>query len=889
MDDSRSIADDSNAERVFLEYLAQRAAGGAQDLDELCRAHPAEDAALRALAARWQLLERLRGVALAPGAADAHAGTGARAELDGLDRARRPIERYRVGDELARGAQGAIHRATDLDLDRELAMKVLHGGGPGSTSSRSIGRFLEEARVTAQLDHPGIVPIHDVGLDAGGRLFFTMKLVRGISMQDALARRGESGSPWSLARLVEALTRVADAMSFAHDRGVVHRDLKPSNVMLGGYGEVYVMDWGLARSPRTAASDGFHAHARTSDSAHGSSALTQAGDVVGTPHYMPPEQARGELDEVGPTADVYALGALLYHVLAGRAPYAHADRSAAAHEVLARLRAGPPEPLARAAPAAPTELAAICDKAMARASADRYADMRSLAADLRAWLEGRVVRAYESGAWPELKKWVRRNRALAAASAAALCAIVGGLAWSSRVESIGRRNAERAQARADATLVDLKRLSELRRLAELEERARTLWPPHPAQLGPLRAWLGAARELAAHSVDHERVLAELRSGSAPATGLEREWWQETLTELAHKLRDFAAQRIPDVERRIAFAESLEQRTLVEPRAAWDEARAIAASSDRYAGLALVPQLGLVPLGVDPQSQLLEFWHVQTGARPARGADGRIAPSDEMGVVLVLLPGGAFRFGAQATDPDAPNYDPAAAVDEKPILDLQLEPFLISKYELTQRQWSNLGEPNPSSYPAGVEIAGVTATWHNPQTNISWERATEVLARAALELPSEPQWEYAARAGTSDPWWTGRERESLRGAANIGDASAARAGANWPGLDEWPEFDDGFPLDAPVGRFRANAFGLHDVMGNVQEWCRDGYGLYPTERDASGSPRTRMLDTEGRFAPVIRGSSFGYGPSTARVARREAGEVGFGTNFLGVRPVLRLAR
>jgi serine/threonine protein kinase len=249
----------------------------------------------------------------------------------------RPRIAGRYGDEqeIARGGMGAILRVHDHDLHRELAMKVmleeLGGAEPDSSeATRLRARFLEEAQVTGQLDHPGIVPVHELGLDAQGRLYFTMKLVRGRDLRAVYEqlRKGEDG--WNLPRALGVLLRVCEAMAFAHDKGVIHRDLKPANIMVGRFGEVYVMDWGLARvlgssashDRRPDASESRVVSARQETARSGDSSLaTLDGDIVGTPAYMSPEQALGRIEELGPRSDVYSLGAMLYELIAGHMPY----------------------------------------------------------------------------------------------------------------------------------------------------------------------------------------------------------------------------------------------------------------------------------------------------------------------------------------------------------------------------------------------------------------------------------------------------------------------------------------------------------------------------------------------------------------------------------------
>jgi tetratricopeptide (TPR) repeat protein len=363
---------------------------------------------------------------------------------------RRP-DRYEIEGELARGGMGAIHSVVDRDLRRRIAMKVALAVGGDAKSADAIeadrlARFLDEAQITGQLDHPGIVPVHELGLDGSGRVYFTMRLVRGRELGKIfeLARRGEEG--WTQPRALNVLLRVCEAIAYAHSKGVVHRDLKPSNVMVGRFGEVYVMDWGLAKVLGRAEA-AIPRGPRLSDGPT-PPLMTAAGDVMGTPAYMSPEQARGENDCVDERTDVYAVGAILYQFLAGHAPYGDSKDRQHGRSTWLSLLDGPPTSLRALRVDLPPELVAICERAMERDLSRRYQDISSLAADLNAWLEGRVVRAYETGAWAEARKWVRRNRALSIASAAAILILIGGTITSSLLYVRASDNAETAERRA---------------------------------------------------------------------------------------------------------------------------------------------------------------------------------------------------------------------------------------------------------------------------------------------------------------------------------------------------------------------------------------------------------------------------------------------------------
>lgn len=420
-----------------------------------------------------------------PGVRDAARRPGDGPAIPGLTAAQ--ASRYRMEGEIARGGMGAILKVWDTDLRRALAMKVILGDeervADGSTAEIRLSRFLEEAQITGQLDHPGVVPVHELGVDKGGRVYFTMRLVKGRDLGEIIqkARTGEDG--WSLTRALNVLHRVCETMAYAHAKGVVHRDLKPENVMVGQFGETYAMDWGLARVlgqpdgeaqrrrilANSAASFVLtkrHEQAKDSDSG----TRTQDGSVLGTPYYMPPEQAAGELETIGPQSDVYAMGAILYHLLTGKRPYEQVPNKTMLGIVQAVLD-GPPIPVHKLDPKVPPELVAICERAMARLPKDRYPSMVDMAADLQAYLEFRVVHAYQSGAIAEFLKWVRRNRGFSAAIAAlVLVAVVGlaALAWTESEKAVAIAAAqERTQAARDLALRNLREANEQGYLANV--------------------------------------------------------------------------------------------------------------------------------------------------------------------------------------------------------------------------------------------------------------------------------------------------------------------------------------------------------------------------------------------------------------------------------------
>ena len=298
---------------------------------------------------------------------------------------------YVLGLEVARGGMGRILAARDLRVGRPVAVKELLG-----RSRQLAARFEREARVTARLQHPGIVPIYEIGRWPDGTPFYSMRMVEGRTLREAI-----DAAPTLAARLalLPAIVAASEAVAFAHSQRVIHRDLTPSNVLVGSYGETVVIDWGLAK-------DLTETEEPLVDEAPSSSGdLTNVGAVIGTAAYMPPEQANAlPVDE---RADVYALGAILYHLLAGRPPYNPSEVA----DVIAAVKSSSPPPIETVVPNAPTDLVSMVEKAMARDASARYPTARELTEELKRFQTGRMVEAHEYTTAERMKRFVVRNRA----------------------------------------------------------------------------------------------------------------------------------------------------------------------------------------------------------------------------------------------------------------------------------------------------------------------------------------------------------------------------------------------------------------------------------------------------------------------------------------------
>lgn len=336
---------------------------------------------------------------------------------------RRPdfFKKYDLVKRLDGGGQGDVWEVWDFEFRRRVAMKRLARND--AASEPVVGRFLAEAQIASQLEHPGILPIFDVGLDPDGRPFYTTQLLPKRHLGDVLGElRDPASREWTLPRVLELLLRVCDIMAYAHGRRVIHRDLKPANILVGPFGDVRVIDWGSARvlgqarqSSRPASAPVQHLAVETDrqDAIAANSRSPQSTASSGQPItllYAAPELLDGQTHRLGPATDIYAVGVMLYELLAGRLPYAGPDGKLPELPELERLiRAGPPEPVRNIRPAVSRDLAAVCAKAMERNTARRYQKMEFLAADLRAVLEVRPVAARNPGLVQHFQKWVRRN------------------------------------------------------------------------------------------------------------------------------------------------------------------------------------------------------------------------------------------------------------------------------------------------------------------------------------------------------------------------------------------------------------------------------------------------------------------------------------------------
>jgi formylglycine-generating enzyme required for sulfatase activity len=424
-------------------------------------------------------------------------------------------------------------------------------------------------------------------------------------------------------------------------------------------------------------------------------------------------------------------------------------------------------------------------------------------------------------------------------------------------------------------------LSDSATLDQLEASAQSVWLRFPE----MNVWLARARELTTALPDHmrqlENILRELDqiSGTAIDSASKAQFWRDTLKVFVRRLELFTRGLLAAAEHVVEVTPKIEEFTIAIAREQWETAIKAIENTDtapQYKGLKIKPQVGLVPIGPDPISGLWEFAHLASGSVPQRDSDNKIMRTEAMGIILVLIPGGAFQMGATMPSEDHPlgtsNVDSYARDEEQPVHTVKLDPFLVSRFPMTQGQFLRATGTNPSYWKTKIGEARNEISLLHPVECVSWNECLQAIKGLGLCLPTEAQWEYAARSGTSTIWWRGNHPGDVVGTANL------------LGCREtvYP-----FATPTPVGLFDSpNHFGLEDVAGNVWEWCRDPYGSYALS--VSESDGLRQVTNGTNY--VCRGGSFfntvDYGRSAVRYFQAPA-DARFSN--LGLRPARKLDR
>ena len=842
------------------------------------------EARIRALARRWELTTELqeallkaaqakRATAPVPPRVDTWFGTDEDETSDSeatfqdieMEHATPSEARYEDLGLIGVGARGEVRRVRDEQLDRVVAMKVLRSD---LISNRAVvARFVEEARVTAGLAHPGIIPVHEIGKREDGRYYYTMKEVQGRTLYEVIkavhkqAREGQSiDGTWNFRRLISVFERLCDAVAYAHSRGVVHRDLKPDNLMVGAFGEVVVLDWGLAmRYPAES---------------------TVGTRVAGTPAYMPPEQARGELQTVGPRWDVYALGAILYHILSGRVPYDGDHR-----EAVRRLLAGPPAPVGRVVDKAystdlaydgggealvPGVLQMVCERAMSRAAADRYRDAGRLGREISAFLQGAR----------------RRERALELVFKA------------EHLEpEIGRLRARCAQLRAEATeALDPiqphesadRKAPAWRLMDEAQEMERESWIKDAQAMELLKAALShvpdlrEAHQKLAQRYRERHVSAETRRDAGAAAEAEASLRAHDTGEHEAYLRGTAQlslQSNPPASATLhRFVERGRRLELDPVRELGPEViRSVELPVGSYVVELVAPGCATVlyPVALNR----LEDWD---GVGPEGGAPQPVPLLRSAALERddVYVPVGWFQCGGDSGAPNSLRLQrrwlPAFVIRRFPVTNLEYIQFLNDLVAQGRDDEAESFAPREKSGIAdtdGALIYGRDARgrfalrpdedgdmWQGdwPVFQVDWFGAS-AYARWLAEgsdlpwrLPGELEWEKAARGvdGRGYPW---------------GDfldptwCSMRESHAERP----LPAVVDSYPIDR-------SPYGVRGLAGNVRDWCEERYHPSGPGHD------------DAHHGRVVRGGCWSFAARQARSANRDWYEPHYRHSYLGFR-------
>ena len=846
---------------------------------------------------------------------------------------------YRILGVLGQGGMGMVFQGEQQHPRRTVALKVLRSG---IVSPELLRRFEKEAQVLGRLHHVGIAHIYEGGTADGGhglQPYLAMELIHGLPLTDYC-----EAHELSTKQRLELLTKVCDAIEHAHQNNVIHRDLKPSNILVEPSGQPKILDFGVARvtdaglqatthrtdarkligtlpymSPEQIKGDTRHVDARSDVYALGMLGYRM---LTGRYPFVIPKDSIAEAARVIQDERPTRLSLLnrelrgdIETIILKALEKDPARRYQSAAELAADLRRYLSEEPIRARPVSSLyrfHMFARRNKALVGGiagvilalSLGLAASMRAfhLAAerleDFRRIADAQDLDKYRAEAkqlWPAypeniaaMESWIEKARKLRPRL----------LEYRGRLARIHERSLEfnLVQDFNRTSLRHAQELNEVRRNLKKLRKDAAKAAEHPRG-DRANAGLVRLRETIFRLEKEEEQLRKMIPRkhycvfADPADRLQH----DVLLSLVSNLSDFFDPRtgvFMDVRRRLDFAKGVENLSIKRHQEEWNAAIACIADPTRcpqYQGLVITPQMGLVPIGRDSKSGLWEFGHLQTGKPAQRGPDGKLLLTDETGLVFVLIPGGTFRMGAVPPSPDhpvgTPNVDPMAAADESPVRPVTLAPFFISKYEMTQGQWKRATRNNPSTIQPSAALKEPGVSFLLPVENVSWEVSEAVTWRLGLELPTEAQWEYTARAGTSTPWWTGDSQLSLRGAANLADKTYHTEGGRRPGTyDDW--LVDGYgDIHAPVGEFRANAFGLHDVVGNVAEWCYDAYGPY-TLRIHKGDGKREAGPGEAGFR-IIRGGGSQNTAVEARCTGRDSAPPEYRHSDLGLRPARRL--
>jgi formylglycine-generating enzyme required for sulfatase activity/tRNA A-37 threonylcarbamoyl transferase component Bud32 len=813
------------------------------------------------------------------------------------------LGRFTLHQWLGVGSFGAVWKARDNELDRNVAIKIPR---KGQLDAAETERFLREARAAAQLKHPNIVGVHEVGRE-DGKVYIVSDLIEGLTLNDWLS--GQRPRKREAARLC---VKIAEALHHAHEQGVIHRDLKPGNVMLDRQHEPHVMDFGLAKREA------------------GETTMTIEGQIIGTPAYMSPEQARGEGHLVDRRTDIYSLGVILFELLTGELPFRGNPRMLM-HQLLTE---DPPSPRKLDA-SIPRDLETICLKCLRREPDRRYRTCRELAEDLSRWLEGEPIEARPVSLLEKCWLWCRRRPAIAAAIATVLltACIAAGFIGAEQQRSLHERArtavAAAGNARGNAlpfVIADLHEefppelvLAELRkRFASVDETRKQSTALVLADFGDVRVDYLVSNIATASPDEVDNFVAALRASEteaifaleadALAAESEQDWRLKARLALlalhldAPALARGMCQLRPD---------PIERTWFIEECSTWhgdlSELARIAAETEDLAlrSAMILAAGGVAAVDVLPSDKrawrpfLAECYTADAdslihsaagwtlrkwGLAPPKLATSKSVAADRnwhvniVGMTMLKIPAGSFVHQEQSADRDP--FVQTVTLSR---------PFLLSDREVTREQYEQfLNDPDcPNAEQAGkfdVESAGGTqqtplqgATWYTHAVlycnwlsrregltpcyrwtgeengDALWSRGLDAESQHwqldmdadGYRLPTEAEWELACRAGADTAYCYGDDESLLDRYGVVLRPRAELPGSRLP-----------------------NAWGLFDMHGNVEEWCHDlpaSFGGVPVAFDAVGDRvATPQQDPIGA---VLRGGAFGERPRYAQSSYR----------------------
>lgn len=806
------------------------------------------------------------------------------------------IGRYRLIRVLGEGGMGIVYAAEQDETRRTVALKLIR---PDRMSPAAQRRFQREAQALGRLQHAGIAQIFEAGLAHtafGERPYFAMELVEGESITSFAAAR-----QLTVTQRLELLVEVCDAVQHAHEQQIVHRDLKPANVLVDARGRVKILDFGVARaldmnptgttlqtdlgqligtlpymSPEQVRGDANAVDRRSDVYSLGVLAYELLTARLPLPVRGKPliEAARSIRDDEPATlssldsslrGDVELivakclakepdrryqtaadLGLDLRRHLRGERPIAR--RPTVGYQLARFVRRHRVLVAATLAVLGAISAGLVVSLRLYWLAEQRLADLTQLAdgdrvAELRAEIR-RIPATFENVAL--LEDWVQRGESL-------VRRLPQHRQTLEALERLGRLEPPDSPRRRRACAAQYAEMDDVRRLYDSAAARLRLLSTNPVYASE-QLVAQAAAEANAYRLRIDGLLSEIEATKVlhfedPAV----EWQHRSLVRLIDEVEQFAESSgkfgtLAWGRSQLAFAREVRRRSIDEHAAAWSEVITAIADprvSPKFKGLRMTPQEGLVPIGRDPQSGLWEFSVIRSGETPQRDAAGKLVLTEQSAIVLVLLPGGTFDMGAvqpSCVRPEgAPNADPFATSFDGPVTAVTLDAFFISKFEMTQGQWLRLTGENPSMHQPPNTDGHEPVSLLHPVESVSWTTVDEVLTCLGLSIPTSAQWEYAARGGTTTPWWFGLDPRMVVGAENLADRVYGSRHPAWERFDSWHE--DGFHRHAPVGRYRANAYGLHDVLGNVTEWTYD----------ASCSPSVPTRPGDGLRAGVLMGS------------------------------------